>query len=69
MDLTKRCFTQDSDACRVAYAQVKDYVLDPDLIYKLQRTGTTSNLESFHSSLHHKSLLDKDKNPQVKRSK
>ena len=47
-----------------AYSVIKAHFLKPEQINKLKNTGTTSNLESYHSSLYHKGLLDKDKNPQ-----
>ena len=65
METTKRFFTTENTECEVAYKAVKQFVLGDELIYQLMRTGTTSNLESYHGSLYHKNLLDKDKNPQV----
>jgi len=64
MVLTERFFATQHGA--KAYEMIKGFYISPSYIHKLMHIGSTSILEAYHSSIYHKNLLDKDKDPQVK---
>lgn len=55
-----------AEDCAKAYKNLRAHVTRDELIDQLMKAGCTSNLESYHGSLYHKHLLNKNSNPQVK---